>query len=166
VLRGFERESGFLVFYTHHESRKGRALAAHPRAALVFHWDALGRQARVEGPVTRSPDAASDAYFARRPLDARLGAWASRQSATLAMRSVLEARFEGAARRFGAREGADEARVPRPPFWGGYRVWAECVELWVGRVGRLHDRALWSRTLAPVGEGFRGGPWRCERLQP
>lgn len=166
VLRGLAHDPGFLVFYTNHDSRKGRALAAHPRAALTFHWDALGRQARVEGPVTRSPDAESDVYFARRPLEAKLGAWASRQSAPLATREALEARLADVARRFGVKQGAETTEIPRPPFWGGYRVWAERVELWVGRVGRLHDRALWSRLLVPVGDGFQGGAWRRERLQP
>jgi pyridoxamine 5'-phosphate oxidase len=166
VLRGLEHDPGFLVFYTNHQSRKGRALAAHPRAALVFHWDALGRQARVEGPVTRSPDTESDAYFVRRPLDARLGAWASRQSAPVATREDLEARFAEVARRFRAQEAGVQGEIPRPPFWGGYRVWAEQVELWVGRVGRLHDRVLWRRALAPVEDGFRAGAWRRERLQP
>jgi pyridoxamine 5'-phosphate oxidase len=167
VLRGFDVEQGFLVFYTDRDSRKGRALAAHARASLVFYWDALSRQVRIEGPVTVSPDAESDSYFASRPLEARLGAWASRQSQPVASRADLEAQLRESTARFGVDpKSAQSAGIPRPTSWGGYRVWAARVELWAGRWGRLHDRVLFERGLEPLGDGFRGGPWTAGRLQP
>lgn len=159
LCKALEPDSGSLVFYTNLESRKGRALAAHPHVAAVFHFGPQERQARLEGPVARVSDAEADAYFASRPLEARLGAWACDQSEPVASREALEARYVQAAERFGARDGAAPASMPRPPWWGGLRLHAERVELWVGRPGRLHDRAAWSRPP-------EGGPWRVERLQP
>ncbi|SRR5579871_59265 len=167
---------GYLVFYTNYESHKGRELAEHPRAALLFHWDALHRQVRVEGPVVRSPPAESDAYFASRPWPSRVGAWASAQSRPVASRAQLLEQLVAAGRRLGTPavgpggDPADAARevvVPRPPHWGGYRLWAEAVELWVEGAHRLHDRARFTRTLAPgAAEAFAPGPWRAVRLQP
>ncbi len=148
-------ERGAFTFYTNWESRKGRALETHPHAALAFHWD--GRQARIEGPVAKTPDARSDAYFAGRPLEARLGAWASRQSEPLESREALEAEVERLAERFGARAESDP--VPRPPYWGGLTLEAESVELWVSRPGRIHDRAVWRRKRV-------GAAWQITRLQP
>ncbi len=159
LCRGFDAHAGWLVFYTDRESAKGRALAKTPRAALVFHWDALERQARIEGPVTLVPDADSDAYWLSRPPDARIAAAASEQSRPIASRAAFLQKIEETAARF-----AGDA--PRPPRWGGYRVWAERVELWVGQPARAHDRAAWTRALARTGEGYRGGPWTATRLQP
>ncbi len=159
ICRGLDVQAGWLVFYTDRQSRKGRALAALPRAALVFHWEALERQIRLEGPVTPAPEADSDAYWNTRPLEARIVAIASDQSRPLASRQTLLARVEETARRFGA-------LPPRPERWGGYRVWAEQVELWAGQPARLHDRVLWTRTLEPACDGFAGGPWSAIRLQP
>ncbi|UCE85529.1 MAG: pyridoxamine 5'-phosphate oxidase [Deltaproteobacteria bacterium] len=162
LCRGYDAEQGFLVFYTNRQSRKGEHLAHHAHAAAVLHWDALGRQVRIEGPIRRSPDAESDAYFASRPRAAQIAAWASDQSQPIASRAALLERLHAAERRFGA-EGAP---VPRPPHWGGYRLHIERIELWVGADGRAHDRALWTRALAPAGEGFAGGSWSVTRLQP
>jgi len=159
IGRGFDARAGWLVFYTDRESAKGRDLEARPWAALVFHWDALERQVRVEGPVTPAPDADADAYWRSRPPDARIAAVASEQSRPVASRAAFLARMEEAAKRFG-----DDA--PRPARWVGYRVWAERVELWVGQPARAHDRALWTRTLARAGDGFSAGPWQSTRLQP
>jgi pyridoxamine 5'-phosphate oxidase len=159
ICRGFDPRSGWFVFYTDRGSAKGRALAAHPQAALVFSWDAFERQLRVEGPVTAAPDADSDAYWASRPPDARRAATASRQSEPLgSRREFLDRIAELAA------AGGDT--IPRPPRWGGYRVWAERVELWVGQPGRAHDRAVWTRPLATAADGFSGGRWCSTRLQP
>jgi pyridoxamine 5'-phosphate oxidase len=166
LCRGCDLERGWFVFYTDRRSRKARALDALARAALVFHWDALERQIRVEGPVVPSPDAESDAYFAGRPLDAQLAASTSEQSAPIAARAELVRRIEANAAREGIADAAPGRSLPRPPYWGGYRVWAERIELWVGQPGRVHDRGLWSRTLHPAGEGFTAGAWRVERLQP
>jgi pyridoxamine 5'-phosphate oxidase len=159
ICRGFDARAGWLVFYTDRESAKGVALAAHPHAALVFHWDAFERQVRIEGPVGPSPDAESDAYWASRPPDARVAAVASEQSRPVASRAELLARVEAAARRH-------DGDVPRPARWGGYRVWAERVELWVGQPARIHDRAAWTRILRCKGPEFVGGPWSATRLQP
>src|SRR5262245_39413837 len=160
ICRGFDARAGWLVFYTDRESAKGMALAAHPWAALVFHWDAFERQVRIEGPVSVSPDAESDAYWTSRPLEARIAAVASEQSRPIASRADLLARvFETAARRH-------DGDAPRPARWGGYRVWAERVELWVGQPARIHDRAMWTRPLSPADAGFAGGAWRATRLQP
>ena len=159
MCRGVDLDAGWLVFYSDRDSRKGRALAAHPRAALVFHWEALERQMRIEGPVTAAPEAQVDAYWRTRPLDARIAALASAQSEPIASRQALRTRVDEVARRVG-----DEPA--RPERWVGYRVWAEQVELWVGQPARLHDRAVWTRALAPAAEGFSGGPWRATRLAP
>jgi pyridoxamine 5'-phosphate oxidase len=160
ICRGFDASAGWFAFYTDRESRKGHALARNPWAALVFHWDAVERQIRVEGPVTRVPDADSDAYWQSRPPDARIAAAASDQSRPIDSRAALLARLHVMAQQSSAGE------IPRPERWGGYRVWAERVELWVGQPSRVHDRALWTRSLEPRGTEFTGGPWSATRLQP
>jgi pyridoxamine 5'-phosphate oxidase len=159
ICRGFDAKAGWLVFYTDRRSRKAKALAANPNAALVFHWEALERQIRIEGPVLDAPDADSDAYWRTRPLDARIAALASDQSQPIASREALLAKVDAAK----ARSGSEPAR---PDRWGGYRVWAETIELWVGQPFRVHDRAAWVRSLTPAPGGFTGGPWRSTRLQP
>jgi pyridoxamine 5'-phosphate oxidase len=175
LCKAVDVEAGFIVFYSHYTGRKGRALEANPRAAACFHWDTMDRQVRIEGMVTRSPESESDAYFRTRPWLSRVGAWASRQSEPIGSRAELVARLAETMRRFGidpARPPAPDAagiEVPRPPHWGGVRIWARRVELWVGGAGRLHDRAVWERDLRPVGsgEGYEAaGPWRATRLQP
>jgi pyridoxamine 5'-phosphate oxidase len=167
-------QPGYLVFYTNYQSRKGHQLTQNPRAAAVMHWDALHRQVRVEGPVVKAPEADSEAYFASRPWQSRLAAWASEQSEPIAGRKELHAAVVKAAQRFGtplpddaAAEGAADQPVPRPPHWGGFRLWAESVELWVEGEARLHDRARWTRSLAKRPDGlFETGPWTSTRLQP
>ena len=164
---------GYVVFYTNYLSRKGRQLKDNPRAALVLHWDALHRQVRIEGTVVQAPAAESEAYFASRPWPSRIGAWASEQSQPLASHEALVAKVAATARRFNAPDpaaGADAAltlTIPRPPHWGGYHLWAESVELWVEGRARIHDRALWRRTLTPRADhDFAAGPWTATRLQP
>ena len=166
-------QPGYLVFYTNYLSRKGRQLTRNPRAAAVMHWDALRRQVRVEGPVVKAPEADSDAYFASRPWQSRVGAWASAQSEPIATRGDLEAAVAKAAQRFGApppeanTQAEAEIVVPRPPHWGGFHLWAESVELWVEGDARIHDRARWTRSLVERADGFLdAGPWTSTRLQP
>jgi pyridoxamine 5'-phosphate oxidase len=150
---------GYVVFFTNYDSRKGGELDANPRAAAVLHWDAFGRQVRLEGPIVRSPAAESDEYFASRALDSRIGAWASLQSQPLDSRRTLLKRVASEAARFGP-------HVPRPPHWGGYRLWPDTVELWIEGPFRVHDRARWTRTLELQGDGFDPGPWQPTRLYP
>jgi pyridoxamine 5'-phosphate oxidase len=151
LLKGYD-EQGF-VFYTSYESRKGRELASNPHAALVFFWPKLDRQVRVEGMVEKTSREESDAYFQSRPLGARLGAWASEQSAVITNRDELEERLREVTERFG------DGPVPLPDFWGGFRVRPEVLEFWQGRPSRLHDRIRYTRE--EEGEG-----WHIERLSP
>ena len=139
-----------LVFYTNYESRKGRELAANPHAALQFHWVELERVVRIEGRVDRTSAEESDAYFVTRPLDSRLGAWASPQSQVISSRAVLLANAAKASARFGL-------NPPRPDHWGGYRLVPEAWEFWQGRRSRLHDRVRFR---------LDAGTWVKERLAP
>ncbi|MBV6422946.1 MAG: Pyridoxine/pyridoxamine 5'-phosphate oxidase [Steroidobacteraceae bacterium] len=165
---------GYVCFYTNYHSRKGRALAANPRAALVMHWDHLHRQVRIEGMVVAAPAAESDTYFASRPWQRRIGAWASEQSEPVASRAVLLDALAATATRFHAPvpgpeddpEPVPPLVIPRPPHWGGYHLWASAVELWVEGESRIHDRARWERRLVPAAGAFAAGPWHATRLQP
>jgi pyridoxamine 5'-phosphate oxidase len=155
LVKGIDERG--LVWYTNYESRKGHELAAHPFAALQFHWVELERVVRIEGRVERTSDAESDAYFASRPLDSRLGAWASPQSQVIASRAVLVANAAKASARFAL-------NPPRPPHWGGFRLVPERWEFWQGRKSRLHDRLRYR--LAAEGEGEGPAGWVRERLAP
>ena len=163
---------GYLTFYTNYHSRKGRELHDNPRAAIVMYWDKLHRQLRVEGRIVPLSASESDAYFATRNWQSRLGAWASRQSEPIASRAELLKNVAKAALSLAVPVPADEQqqdpglRIARPPHWGGYRLWAETVELWVEGSARIHDRARWQRTLAARADGFDAGPWSATRLQP
>jgi pyridoxamine 5'-phosphate oxidase len=138
VLMKNADERGF-DFYTHYESRKGGELAANPHAALLFHWQPLGRQVRVEGRVVRIAPAECEAYFVTRPLESRLAAWASPQSRTLESREELERLYDGAKKRFQGKE------VPLPPHWGGFRLEPDAYEFWQHGDDRLHDRVRYER---------------------
>ena len=172
LLKHYDDEKGFLVFYTNYLSGKGRQLAVCPDACAVFHWDRLGLQARIRGPVVMSPAAESDAYFATRGWRSQLAAWASDQSKPASSRADLEARMNEMAARFGGdpgdwRQSAPPRTVVRPPHWGGYRLWARSLELWMQGDARLHDRIAWSRDLEAAAEGeFISSAWRAHRLQP
>ena len=173
LCKEFDVERGRVSFVTNYDSRKGRELAENPRAALVFHWDHSHRQIRVEGVVVKAPAAESDAYFETRNWQRRLGAWASAQSQPLRSREQLNGAVRAAADRFGVPHPTPHnvndppaASIPRPPFWGGYYVWAETVELWIEGSARIHERALWTRSLTTDGVDTNAGPWTASRLQP
>jgi pyridoxamine 5'-phosphate oxidase len=149
LLKGVDRRG--LTFFTNFDSRKARELAANPKAALLFWWPPQARQVRFEGTIEAVDDREADAYFASRPRGSQIGAWASAQSSVIADRAVLEAAEAEIAARFA------DAEVPRPPFWGGYRLMPDCVEFWQGRRDRLHDRLRFTR---------RTDGWTIERLAP
>jgi len=150
LLKGFDSR-GFM-FYSNYESRKGRQLVENPWAALILFWVDLERQIRIEGRTERATIAESDAYFATRPLESQLGAWASAQSQVLPDRATLERRVEELRREYDGQE------VPRPPFWGGFRVVPDSIEFWQGRPSRLHDRLRYHRQDQTI--------WSVERLSP
>jgi pyridoxamine 5'-phosphate oxidase len=156
LLKGVDQR-GF-VFYTNFESRKAGELAANPFAALAFWWPPpVHRQVRIEGRVERVTREESEAYFRTRPLGSRLGAWASPQSSVIPGREELERRYEELAARYGA--DTEDAEVPLPPFWGGYRLTPAVIEFWQGRENRLHDRLRYTRERPT-------DPWTIERLAP
>jgi pyridoxamine 5'-phosphate oxidase len=142
--------SGF-VFFTNYESRKAKELAGNPRAALCFHWHWIEEQVRVEGSITQATPDESDAYFVLRPRGSQLAAWASDQSRVVSGRAVLEERYREMEARYANQD------VPRPPFWGGYRLVPERIEFWRSGLSRLHDRLLYTR---------EGTAWRAVVLNP
>ena len=145
-------KDGAFVFFTNYRSNKARALAADQRASLLFPWHELDRQVIVAGTVEKISDVESDEYFASRPRESQLGAWASSQSDPIADRSLLEAQYQRVLARF-----ANEDAVPRPPHWGGFRLLPQQIEFWQGGEHRLHDRFRYERD---------GGSWSVARLQP
>ena len=149
LLKSWDAD-GF-VFYTNYDGRKSHDLLANPRAALLFYWEPLGRQVRIEGGVSRTTDAESDDYYASRNVGSRIGAYASHQSRPVADRRELDAAVDRWTAEFA---GGD---VPRPPWWGGWRVTPETYEFWQQGQDRLHDRVRYRR---------EGGSWTIERLQP
>ncbi len=144
---------GGLVFYTNLESVKGREIAANPRAALVLHWKSLGRQLRARGPLEAVLDSEADAYFRSRPMQSRIGAWASRQSQPISSRVALLAEVAKVTARY-------PGGPPRPPHWSGFRMWPIEIEFWMNGPFRLHDRVRWTRATAGSTE------WSLMRLQP
>ncbi len=174
LCKAFVADPGYLVFYTNYRSRKVRELADHPQVAAVFHWDSLGRQVRIEGIAVQSPAAESDAYFTTRPWGSQLGAWGSDQSAPVESRDALIAQVKERAAELGLQLDGDTQTlaaaappIPRPPHWGGIRIWVSAIELWIEGPDRIHDRACWQRTLSRQDEhSFSATPWVGTRLQP
>lgn len=149
LLKGIE--SGAFVFYTNYESKKGKEIALNPNVSVVFFWHPLERQVIVEGRVEKVSPEESEAYFQSRPLESRLGAWASQQSRDLPDRETLEARFRDVQALY------PDGNIPKPPYWGGYRIIPERLEFWQGRPGRLHDRLVYEKN---------GTTWEIHRLSP
>lgn len=174
LIKDLSRSEGYATFYSNYQSRKAMELEHNANAAGVLHWDKLGRQIRFEGPVVRTPEGESDAYFATRPTGSQINAWVSAQSCPIENLAELERRATDKAHDFGlaAKQTDAEASqkgvcVPRPPFWGGYRFWFSAVELWLEGQDRFHSRLRYERTLTPMGAyAFTSGTWTCERLQP
>jgi pyridoxamine 5'-phosphate oxidase len=165
---------GYILFYSNYHSRKGREIDSRPRGAAVLHWDTLQRQLRIEGPIVKATALESDTYFATRAWQRQLGAWASQQSEPVESRAELLHAVRRVSQQFGTPDAlgshvANEhaVQLPRPPHWGGYRLWAEAVELWVQGEHRIHDRARWERELSPTdAHTFAAGSWKATRLQP
>ncbi|MDP6617148.1 MAG: pyridoxamine 5'-phosphate oxidase [Gammaproteobacteria bacterium] len=160
-------EPGYLIFYTNYESPKGIDIGSGSRVAGVFHWDKLDRQVRIEGIAVRSPDDESDAYFATRDKESQIGAWTSVQSQPLGSRQELKDKHVATARKLAdLQDESGKTEIPRPPFWGGYRIWIDKVEFWCRGEARLHDRGCWTRSLEASDRGFKVDDWTCTRLQP
>jgi len=168
-------DPGYLVFYTNYESHKAAQIAQNPKVAAVLHWDALGRQIRIEGRAIRSPGAENDAYFATRDWGSRLGAWGSDQSQKIASREALVVQIRQRGIELGlqfdgdtqALVAGDVPDIGRPSHWGGYRLWATAVELWVEGSDRIHDRARWTREIVRTSDDvFSTTSWSGCRLQP
>lgn len=175
LCKSFVADPGFVVFYTNYKSDKVQHLQHNNEIALVFHWDMFGRQVRIEGEAVRSPAEESDAYFATRDWGSQLGAWGSDQSSPLESRAALIAQVGrramklgvGAAKNIRSIAVADRPVIPRPAHWGGIRVWARRVELWIEGTDRIHDRARWERSLERnEDDTFTVGEWTATRLQP
>ena len=175
LCKRFVADPGYVVFYTNYKSQKVRELQANARVAVTFHWDALGRQVRLEGLAVLSPAPESDEYFATRDWGSKIGAWGSDQSAPLESRKALKKQVLARALKLGVTVSKDLQSVlkkdrpviPRPDHWGGVRVWPHKIELWVEGADRIHDRAAWTRSLTPAGEhDFETGAWTGTRLQP
>ena len=175
LCKEFVPDPGYLVFYTNYRSKKSLELAANPHAAALLHWDALGRQIRIEGTVVRSPAKESDAYFASRDRGSQLGAWGSDQSEPIASHDALVDQVLQRAAGLGLQLGPDmqplaDGKAPdiaRPAHWGGFRLWATTIELWIEGKNRIHDRASWQRDIVRASEHtFSTTPWTGRRLQP
>ncbi len=175
LVKEFVPDPGYLVFYTNYRSRKSLELDANPHAAAVMHWDALGKQIRIEGTVVRSPEKESDAYFATRDWGSQLGAWSSDQSEAIESYEALLLQVRQRAAELGLKLdpetmtlGSDEVpEIPRPAHWGGFRLWATMIELWIEGKNRIHDRACWHRDIVRASEHtFTTTPWIGTRIQP
>jgi pyridoxamine 5'-phosphate oxidase len=175
LCKDFIADPGYLVFYTNYKSDKAREIAGNNKVALLFHWDSFGRQVRIEGQAVLSPAEESDTYFASRDWGSQLGAWGSDQSSPMESRAALIAQVSrraiklglGAAKNLKSIATADRPVIQRPPHWGGIRVWASRIELWIEGTDRIHDRARWDRSLvANEDDTFMVGEWTGTRLQP
>ncbi|NOX70398.1 MAG: pyridoxamine 5'-phosphate oxidase [Gammaproteobacteria bacterium] len=175
LCKAFEADPGYVVMYTNYESQKCLEIEQNSNVYVLFHWDSMGRQIRIGGTAIRSPATESDAYFASRDGGSQLGAWGSDQSRAIESHAALVRQIRDRAAEqgvaladaHGTRVAEDAAAISRPPYWGGMRIWASSIELWIEGKDRIHDRALWTRKLTPnTAEGFDFSAWTGTRLQP
>ena len=168
LLKYLSPADGFATFYTHYESRKAIEIDATGYAAAVLHWDKLGRQIRIEGPVVRAPETESNEYFATRPVGSQINAWVSAQSRPLdSIESLIASAKEKALELGVETDDNSTGTVARPSFWGGYRLWFDALEFWQEGVDRFHERLRYERELTPRDAVcFETGPWAWRRLQP
>lgn len=176
LCKSFIADPGYVVFFTNYRSRKGREIMHNPKVSLVFHWDQLGRQIRIEGKAILSSPEESDAYFKTRNLGSQLSAWGSDQSQPVESRKELIDQIKCRADKLGLiiensevslKDSENSTTLPRPPHWGGIQIWASTIELWMDGEDRVHDRAAWSRELKPTDNNiFSASKWLGTRLQP
>jgi len=170
LCKEINTEEGYVVFYTNYNSVKSLEIKENPKCSALFHWDKLGYQIRIRGEILQSPDEENDAYFASRHLGSQVGAWASNQSDPVVDRQALDDQFRKILDRFNLTNESitrNEQKIPRPPHWGGYRLWIEEIEFWLNQKDRLHDRLHFRRALTISSEGIETEKnWTGKRLQP
>ena len=170
LCKEINTEEGYVVFYTNYNSVKSLEIKENPKCSALFHWDKLGYQIRIRGEILQSPDEENDAYFASRHLGSQVGAWASNQSNPVEDREALDDQFKKILDRFNLTSESitqNEQKIPRPPNWGGYRLWIEEIEFWLNQKDRLHDRLHFRRALTISSEGIETEKnWTVKRLQP
>ena len=167
LCKYFVSDPGYIVFFTNYNSRKGEEIKDNPEVSLVFHWDNIGRQLRIKGIAVYSPSSESDEYFASRNRGSQISAWGSNQSQPVESRSELIKQMNDKLDEFDSSGTRNEKEIPRPPHWGGIRVWAHEIELWMDGEDRVHDRARWTRKLKiNQDNSFSTSKWIGTRLQP
>ena len=170
LCKEINTEEGYVVFYTNYNSVKSLEIKENPKCSALFHWDKLGYQIRIRGEILQSPDEENDTYFASRHLGSQVGAWASNQSNPVEDREALDDQFKKILDRFNLTSESitrNEQKIPRPPNWGGYRLWIEEIEFWLNQKDRLHDRLHFRRALTISSEGIETeNKWTVKRLQP
>ena len=170
LCKEINTEEGYVVFYTNYNSVKSLEIKENPKCSALFHWDKLGYQFRIRGEILQSPDEENDTYFASRHLGSQVGAWASNQSNPVEDREALDDQFKKILDRFNLTSESitrNEQKIPRPPNWGGYRLWIEEIEFWLNQKDRLHDRLHFRRALNISSEGIETEKkWTVKRLQP
>ena len=167
LCKYFVADPGYIVFFTNYNSRKGKEIRDNSEVSLVFHWDNIGRQLRIKGIAVYSPPSESDEYFASRNRGSQISAWGSNQSQPVESRSELIKQMNDKLDEFDSSRTHNEKEIPRPPHWGGIRVWAHEIELWMDGEDRVHDRARWTRKLKiNQDNSFSTSKWIGTRLQP
>ena len=167
LCKYFVADPGYIVFFTNYNSRKGKEIRENSEVSLVFHWDNIGRQIRIKGRAIYSPSTESDKYFASRNRGSQISAWGSNQSQSIQSRNDLIKQMNNKLNKYDGPGIQNEKEIPRPPHWGGIRVWAHEIELWMDGENRVHDRARWTRKLEiNQDDSFSVSKWIGTRLQP